>query len=411
MDKEEDCEEDEDNFSKYLLDRVKQLEDRCKELKDTKQDIENKMRDEEDKKIKFKREARKLKSEVDRLKKPPLVVGTVLDVLDDDRLVIKSTTGPKFIVKTPDSFEDKDIKSGTRVALNQQSLGVVEAIPSPKDPSVYGMEVINSPTTDYTDIGGLNKQITELKETVELPLTKPDKFKEIGIEPPKGILLYGPPGTGKTLMAKAVANKTEASFIKVVGSELVQKYIGEGARLVREVFKLAEEKSPSIIFIDELDAIGARRQKSSTSGDREVQRTLMQLLSEMDGFDARGEVKLIGATNRPDILDKALLRPGRFDRIIKVPMPDKDARQQIFDIHTRNMNLEDDISLEKISSMTEEHSGADIKAITTEAGMLAIRNDRNKVKMEDFLKAVEKVKESNPAEQFGEASSEGLMFA
>ncbi|PTD93939.1 proteasome-activating nucleotidase [archaeon SCG-AAA382B04] len=406
----EESKDEMDNYSKYLLDRVKQLEDRCEELEDTKQNFENKMRNEEDKKIKFKREARKLRSELDRLKKPPLVVGTVSDILEDQKIVVKSTTGPKFVVDGSDIIEEKDIEPGCRVSLNQQSLGIVDSLPSSKDPNVHGMEVISCPEVTYEDIGGLNQQVTELKETVELPLKKPAKFKEVGIEPPKGVLLYGSPGTGKTLMAKAVANKTEATFIRVVGSELVQKYIGEGARMVRDVFELAKEKSPSILFIDELDAIGAKRQQTSTSGDREVQRTMMQLLSEMDGFDPRGDIKIIGATNRSDILDPALLRPGRFDRLIEVPLPTYEDRKQIFKIHARDIKVADEVSIERLASMTEEKSGADIKAITTEAGMLAIRDDRETVIMKDYEEAIKKVKKESASEELSK-SSKGVMFA
>ncbi len=271
---------------------------------------------------------------------------------------------------------------------------------------MYGFEVEEKPDVTYSDIGGLDKQIEEIKEAVELPLLKPELFERVGIEPPKGVMLYGPPGTGKTLLAKAVARQTEATFIRVVGSEFVQKYIGEGARLVREVFQLAKEKAPSIIFIDELDAIAAKRTSSDTSGDREVQRTLMQLLSEMDGFDPRGDVKLIGATNRIDILDPAILRPGRFDRIIEVPLPTFEGRLQIFRIHTRKMNIARDVDLRELAEMTEGTSGADIKAIVTEAGMFAIRSEREIVTKEDFRMALEKVlkKESKLPEP------KGVMF-
>ena len=210
---------------------------------------------------------------------------------------------------------------------------------SPLDPVVTGAEIIDKPNITYDDIGGLSKQMLELREAVEDPLNRPELYKKVGIEPPKGVLLVGPPGTGKTLMAKAVANATKATFIRLVGSELVQKYIGEGARLVRELFELAKEKAPSIVFIDELDSVGAKRADVATSGDREVQRTLMQLLSELDGFTPTGDVKIIGATNRPDILDDALLRPGRFDRIIEVGLPDVEGRQQIFKIHLAHMNV------------------------------------------------------------------------
>jgi proteasome regulatory subunit len=253
------------------------------------------------------------------------------------------------------------------------------------------MEVIESPTVSYSDIGGLDEQIRELRETVELPLTKPEIFERIGIEPPKGILLFGAPGTGKSLLAKAVANQTKATFIRIVGSELVQKYIGEGARLVRDLFKMAKEKSPSIIFIDELDSIGTKRIDSATSGDREVQRTLMQLLSEMDGFNPRGNVRIIAATNRPDILDLALLRPGRFDRFIAIPMPNKEARKLILQIHSRKMKLLDDLDFDELSSLTDGANGSDMKAIAMEAGMFAVREERYGVGMEDFRKAIRKL--------------------
>lgn len=217
---------------------------------------------------------------------------------------------------------------GSRVALNQQTFGIVEVLPSEKDANVSGMEIETKPDITYDKIGGLEEQIIEVKETVELPLTEPELFEKVGIEPPKGILLYGPPGTGKTLLAKAVANETNATFIKIVASEFVNKYLGEGSRIVRDVFDLAKEKTPAIIFIDEIDAIGTKRVGSSEGADREVQRTLMQLLAELDGFDSRGDVGIIGATNRPDILDEALLRPGRFDRTIEVPNPVKESRQK-----------------------------------------------------------------------------------
>jgi len=339
---------------------------------------------------------------------PPLVVGTIQDILSEDKVVIKSSTGPKFVVSASQFIESKKLVAGARVALNQQTLSIVSILPSPKDPMVYGMEIIESPDVDYEDVGGLDEQIQELRETVELPLIKPEAFLKIGIEPPKGILLYGAPGTGKTLLAKAVARRTKATFIRVVGSELVQKYIGEGARLVRELFDMAKEKSPSIIFIDELDAIGAKRLESATSGDREVQRTLMQLLSEMDGFDARGDVKLIAASNRPDILDPALLRPGRFDRMIEIPMPNLTARELIFRIHTRKMTLAEEIDFGRLASMTDCATGADIKAIAMEAGMFAIRADRDSVTMQDFQEAIKKVMGEDEDES---RRSAGIMFA
>jgi proteasome regulatory subunit len=378
------------DFSEYLLDRVRQLEERNLKLRDANRKVENEKRSAENQKVRYEREVRKLRSELERLKGPPLLVGTVLDVLDDNRVVIKSSTGPKFVVNAS-QFIEQELIAGARVALNQQSLAIVGALPPSKDPTVYGMEIIETPTVSYDDIGGLDAQIQELRETVELPLLKPELFKQVGIEPPKGVLLYGPPGTGKTLLAKAVAKHTESVFIRIVGSELVQKYIGEGARLVRELFEMAREKAPSIIFIDELDAIGAKRLDSATSGDREVQRTLMQLLAEMDGFENRGEVKIIGATNRSDILDPALLRPGRFDRLIDIPLPTYEARTEIVKIHTSGMNLAQEIDAERIAKLTDGATGADIKAIAMEAGMFAIRAERESVTIADFDDAVRKV--------------------
>ncbi len=394
------------NVSEYLLDRLKQLEEEYVRLKELYRKLEDEKRFVESERIRYEREVRRLRSEIERLRSPPLLVGVISDVLDDGRVVVKSSTGPKFVVHTSNSIGKEDLKPGVRVAMNQQTLAVVSVLPSPKDPAVYGFEVEEKPNVTYEDIGGLESQIEEIREAIELPLLKPDLFKEVGIEPPKGVLLYGPPGTGKTLLAKAVANQTNATFIRVVGSEFVQKYIGEGARLVREVFQLAKEKAPSIIFIDEIDAIAAKRTNSDTSGDREVQRTLMQLLAEMDGFDPRGDIKIIGATNRIDILDPAILRPGRFDRIIETPLPNHEGRLAIFKIHTRGMKIDSDVDLNELASITEGASGADIKAIVTEAGMLAIRDNRTKVCMKDFVKAVEKVmkKQSKPFEL------KGVMF-
>ena len=379
------------DFSKYLLDRVRQLEERNVRLKEEYRKIELEKKSVENKKVQYERENRKLTAELDRLKTPPLLVGTVIDVMANNKLVIKSSSGPKFVVNSSQFINSKDIYAGAKVALNQQSLAVIEVLPPVKDPMVLGMEVIEAPSIDYENIGGLEQQINEIRETVELPLLKPDLFEKVGIQPPKGVLLYGPPGTGKTLLAKAVAHSTKASFIRIIGSELVQKYIGEGARMVRELFELAKEKSPSIIFIDEIDSIGAKRLDSITSGDREVQRTLVQLLAEMDGFDPRGNVRILAATNRPDILDPALLRPGRFDRIIKVPMPNAEARTQILKIHTRKMSLAEDVDLKKIGQMTDDTSGADLSAIVMEAGMYAIRGSREQVSNEDFTSAMQKV--------------------
>ena len=378
------------DFSRYILDRMRQLEERNLALREQKDRVEGEKRLIENQKLKFEREARKLRSELERLRVGPMIVGTIVDVLDENRVIVKSSTGPRFVVNLS-QFIDEVIKPGAQVGLNQQSFAVMCVLPSPRDPAVFGMEIEEAPDVRFSQIGGLEIQISEIREIVELPLKRPDLFTAVGIEPPKGVLLHGPPGTGKTILAKAVAQSTEATFLRVVGSEFVQKYIGEGARLVRELFELAKSKSPAIIFIDELDAIGARRMDGATSGDREVQRTLMQILAEMDGFDARGEVKLIAATNRLDMLDPALLRPGRFDRVIEIPMPNKDARESILRIHTAGMSLGPDVNLRMISDLAEGSSGADLKALSTEAGMYAIREERTMVYQSDFESAAAKI--------------------
>ncbi|SDA54106.1 proteasome-activating nucleotidase [Methanobrevibacter millerae] len=334
---------------------------------------------------------RELKGEINSFKKTPLILATVTEVFDDKQVGIQGAVGHEFLVTYPGSIKKESLVPGARVALNQKNLGVVRVFPPKKDRNVAAMEIDEKPETTYDDIGGLDPQITEVKETVELPIKNPEIFKEIGIDPPKGILLYGPPGTGKTLLAKAVANETNATFIKIVASEFVNKYLGEGSRIVRDVFELAKEKSPAIIFIDEIDAIGTKRVGSSEGADREVQRTLMQLLAELDGFESRGDVGIVAATNRPDILDEALLRPGRFDRAIAVPNPVKESRQKILEIHTAKMKIDEDIDFDEISEVTEGLSGADLKAVCTEAGMFAIRAERKQVIAKDFLDAIDKI--------------------
>ena len=339
----------------------------------------------------MKRENAHLKGELARLRAPPQVIGTVTDVLEDGRVSIKSSSGPDFVVHISEGIDKERLDVGERVALHRQTLAVLETLPSTKDPLVMGAEVESKPVETYKDIGGLVNELEELRSTVELPMLYPKRFTNVGIEPPKGVLLVGPPGTGKTLMAKAVANATNATFIRLIGSELVQKYIGEGARLVRELFQLAQEKAPSIIFIDELDAVGAKRMDVGTTGDREVQRTLMQLLGELDGFTPRGKVSIMAASNRPDILDEALLRPGRFDRIIKIPLPEEEARLKIIKIHASGMSTQRGVNYKKLAGNTEGLSGADLRALCVEAGMNAINAKRPKVNSKDFAEALDKI--------------------
>jgi len=273
------------------------------------------------------------KTEMDKLLSPPLIEATVLDVLDDGRVVVRSSSGPNLVVNVLQDVPLLKLRPGMPVALNQRASAVVELLPNREEPVVRGMEIEERPNVKYEDIGGLEEQIRQIREVVELPLTKPELFKEIGVDPPKGVLLYGPPGTGKTMLAKAVATESGATFIHVIASEFAQKFVGEGAKIVREVFELARKKAPAILFIDEIDAIASKRVDVGTSGEREIQRTLMQLLAEIDGFKPLQNVRILTATNRIDVLDPALLRPGRFDRIIEVPLPDAKGRERIYSIY------------------------------------------------------------------------------
>ncbi len=367
-----------DDWNKWLIEETERFEAEKRQLE---ADVSR-----------MKRENAHLKGELARLRAPPQVIGTVTDRLKDGRVSIKSSSGPDFVVHISEGIDKENLEAGDRVALHRQTLAVLESLPSTKDPLVMGAEVDSKPSENYKDIGGLVEELNELRSTVELPMLHPKRFTKVGVEPPKGVLLVGPPGTGKTLMAKAVANATNATFIRLIGSELVQKYIGEGARLVRELFQLAQEKAPSIIFIDELDAVGAKRMDVGTTGDREVQRTLMQLLGELDGFTPRGNVSIMAASNRPDILDEALLRPGRFDRIIKIPLPEEEARLKIIKIHTKEMSVSRGINYKKIAAETEGLSGADLRALCVEAGMNAINDKQAKISSKNFFDALEKVK-------------------
>ncbi|NOQ28864.1 MAG: proteasome-activating nucleotidase [Methanosarcinales archaeon] len=409
MDLEMDVDADMDSteFSKYVADRMQQLELKNNLLEKQYQKVETEKQLAEDQRLKYERELRKLRSELDKLKTTPQLVGTLVNILEEGKSIVRSSTGPEFIVGSSQFIKDGDLKPGVQVALNKEHLSIVAVIPRLEDPLVQAMEVIESPDIDYDQIGGLDKQIEVLKGAVEFALTKPEIFERIGIDPPKGVLLFGPPGTGKTLLAKAVATRTEATFIRVVGSELVQKYIGEGARMVRDVFEMARKKAPAIIFIDELDSIGAVRLDDASSGGREVQRTLMQLLSEMDGFNSRGDVCILAATNRWDILDPALIRAGRFDRLVYVPIPDREARVKILLIHTEKMRLADDIDFDRIVALTEDANGATLRAIAMEAGMCAVREEADAVHQKDFEDAIKHI--MNP-EGMVDRYSEG-MFA
>jgi len=338
-----------------------------------------------------------LREEVERLRAPSLMVAEVSDMVGNNRALIKIPNGNKFFVTV--SANLKGLEPGDSVLVEQKNLNIIDKINVSKNFDVERFVIIEKPKTTWSEVGGLTAQIEEIKEVVELPLKKPELFRKIGISPPKGILLFGPPGTGKTLLAKAVANSTDTTFIEIVGSEIVQKFIGDGAKLIKEIFQLAKAKAPAIVFIDELDALCAKRIELGTSGEREVQRTFMQLLAELDGFKSLDNVKIIGCTNRKDILDPAILRPGRLDRLIEVPNPDKEGVKQIYKIHMKNMPVEKKVDMEKIYNLSQELSGAEIRAITTEAGYFAIRESRDVVTEDDFLKAIIKIRKEE--DQYG----------
>lgn len=368
-------------------DDLKDLEEAYAKLRDDSQQLINERTTLEAEIRTLRKKVERLDENVNLLKMPPLIIGHLQDVLDHERAIVRSSNGTVFQVSLNQRLDPERLKPGTRVALNQDSLSVIEILHEAWDPMVSGAEMTDKPSISYADVAGLDEQVESVREAIELPLLKPELFEKVGIVPPKGVLLVGPPGCGKTLLAKAVANHTDATFIRMVGSELAQKYIGEGGRMVRELFSLAKEKSPSVIFLDEIDAIGAKRLDGSTSGDREVQRTLMQLLAELDGFDALQDVKIIAATNRPDILDDALLRPGRFDRVIEIPIPDDDARKSILKVHLKSMNTKK-INIQRIVERTKGYSGAELRATCVESGMIAIRDGRNTVTQTDVMDAV-----------------------
>jgi len=331
------------------------------------------------------------RSKIDDFRGSPLMVGTLEEIIDENHGIVSSNVGPEYYVGIASFVDKAQLEPGSTVLMHNKVLTVVGILQDEADPMVSVMKVEKAPLETYADVGGLEQQIMEVKEAVELPLLHPELYEEIGIKPPKGVILYGEPGTGKTLLAKAVANSTSATFLRVVGSELIQKYLGDGPKLVRELFRIADEMSPSIVFIDEIDAIGTKRYDANSGGEKEIQRTMLELLNQLDGFDAMGDVKVIMATNRIESLDPALIRPGRIDRKIEFPLPDVKTKRRIFQIHTGKMSLAEDVNIEEFVMAKDELSGADIKAVCTEAGLLALRERRMRVTHADFQKAKEKV--------------------
>lgn len=353
----------------------------------------------------LKRELVRAQEEVKRIQSVPLVIGQFLEAIDQHTAIVGSTTGSNYLVRVLSTLDRELLKPSTSVALHRHSNALVDILPPEADSSISMLGAHEKPDVTYADIGGLDMQKQEIREAVELPLTHFDLYRQIGIDPPRGVLLYGPPGTGKTMLVKAVAHHTTASFIRVVGSEFVQKYLGEGPRMVRDVFRLARENAPSIVFIDEIDAIATKRFDAQTGADREVQRILLELLNQMDGFDQAQNVKVIMATNRHDTLDPALLRPGRLDRKIEFPIPDRRQKRLIFQTVTSKMNLSEEVDLEDckfflsffpswfieeiglVVSRPDKLSGAEIAAICQEAGMHAVRKNRYVILTKDVEKA------------------------
>jgi len=378
-------------------DKIDSLQERLEVLEAQNEEMRDKLLDANAENNKYQQKLERLTHENKKLKQSPLFIATVQEITDEGVIIKQHGNNQEALTEVTEEMRE-DLEPDDRVAVNN-SLSIVKSLEDETDVRARVMEVEESPEVGYSDIGGIENQLEEVRETVEMPLKNPDMFEDVGIDPPSGVLLHGPPGTGKTMMAKAVANQTDATFIKMAGSELVHKFIGEGAKLVRDLFELARQHEPAVIFIDEIDAIAAKRTESKTSGDAEVQRTMMQLLSEMDGFEDRGQISIIAATNRFDMLDRAILRPGRFDRLIEVPKPDAEGREQIFEIHTRGMNLAETVDFESLAEETSEASGADIKAICTEAGMFAIRDDRSEIVERDFYDAWEKIQQESEGDE------------
>jgi len=348
----------------------------------------------------LKRELLRAQEEVKRIQSVPLGIGQFLEMIDTHNGIVGSTTGSNYFVRVLSTINRELLKPSSSVALHRHSTALVDVLPPEADSSIQLLGADEKPDVSYQDIGGSDIQKQEIREAVELPLTQFDLYKQIGIDPPRGVLLYGPPGTGKTMLAKAVAHHTQAAFIRVVGSEFVQKYLGEGPRMVRDVFRLARENAPAIIFIDEIDAIATKRFDAHTGADRDVQRILLELLNQMDGFDITVNVKVIMATNRADTLDPALLRPGRLDRKIEFPLPDRRQKRLIFQVIAGKMNLSEEVDLEDYVSRPDKISAADIQAICQEAGMQAVRKNRYVILPKDFEKGY-KSHVKNSSDQYG----------
>ncbi|MEZ3114436.1 proteasome-activating nucleotidase [Halobaculum sp. MBLA0147] len=381
--------------------KIEALRERLDALESQNEEMRDRLLDANAENNKYQQKLERLTHENKKLKQSPLFVATVQELTDEGVVIKQHGNNQEALTEVTDEMRE-DLEPDDRVAVNN-SLSVVKRLENETDVRARVMQVDHSPEVNYEDIGGLDEQMTEVRETVEMPLKNPEMFDDVGIQPPSGVLLHGPPGTGKTMLAKAVANQTDATFIKMAGSELVHKFIGEGAKLVRDLFEVARENEPAVLFVDEIDAIASKRTDSKTSGDAEVQRTMMQLLSEMDGFDERGDIRIIAATNRFDMLDSAILRPGRFDRLIEVPKPDEEGRELIFQIHTRDMQTAEDVDYAELAEMATDASGADIKAICTEAGMFAIRDDRTEIRMGDFREAWEKIQDTDTDAEAGDA--------
>ncbi|CAA20682.2 putative 26S proteasome subunit rpt4 [Schizosaccharomyces pombe] len=333
----------------------------------------------------------KTEDDIKSLQSVGQIIGEVLKQLDSERFIVKASSGPRYVVGCRNNVDQSHLVQGVRVSLDMTTLTIMRILPREVDPLVYNMSIEDPGDISFAGVGGLNEQIRELREVIELPLKNPELFLRVGIKPPKGVLLYGPPGTGKTLLARAVAASLGVNFLKVVSSAIVDKYIGESARIIREMFGYAKEHEPCVIFMDEIDAIGGRRFSEGTSADREIQRTLMELLNQMDGFDYLGQTKIIMATNRPDTLDPALLRPGRLDRKIEIPLPNEVGRMEILKIHLEKVSKQGEIDYEALVKLTDGTNGADLRNVVTEAGFIAIKEDRDYVIQSDLMSAARKV--------------------